>query len=66
MRVFTPRVTDMRNGRWRPEIIISGAKDEVVFLELAPDIDAAWERACDVIELVPGDWTDSGRWYVVP
>jgi hypothetical protein len=35
-------------------------------LEPMADADAAWELACDAIEIVPGDWTDSGRWYVVP
>ena len=67
MQVLIPRLTDMRDGSWRPEVAIWGdGKGEVVFLPPMADKDAAWGRACDVIELVPGDWTDSGRWYVVP
>lgn len=63
-----PNVVDMKDGRWRPEVAIWDGKGggEVIFLDLMADRDAAWERACDVIELVPGDWTDNGRWYVVP
>ena len=31
-----------------------------------PDINAAWERACDVVEIMPGDWTipDAGTWLL--
>lgn len=63
MDILTPRVTDMKDGTHRPEIIMP---HDVIFLPPMADADAAWERACDVIELVPGDWTDSGLWYVVP
>jgi hypothetical protein len=66
MRVLIPRVTDMCNGTFRPEVVIDGAESGVAFLEPAADADAAWEAACDAIEIVPGDWTDSGRWYVCP
>jgi hypothetical protein len=67
MQVLTPRITDMRNGTYRPEVVIAdGKRGDIVFLDPMPDADAAWERACDAVELVPGDWTDSGRWYVCP
>ena len=56
----------MCNGTFRPEVVIDGAESGVAFLEPAADADAAWEAACDAIEIVPGDWTDSGRWYVCP
>jgi hypothetical protein len=67
MRVLRPRVTDMLNDTFRPEVVICGvAESAIAFLEPMVDADAAWERACDAVEIVPGDWTDSGRWYVCP
>ena len=67
MQVLIPRVTDMHDGTFRPEIVIDdGSTGDIIFLEPMPSISAAWERACDAIEIVPGDWTDSGNHYVVP
>jgi hypothetical protein len=57
----------MHDGTFRPEVVIADVTNgDVTFLEPMPDIDAAWERACDVVEILPGDWTDTGRWYVAP
>jgi hypothetical protein len=65
--LLIPRLTDMRDGRWRPELSLpTTGEADIVLLEPMADADAAWERARDVIELVPGDWTDNGRWYVCP
>jgi hypothetical protein len=67
MLVLIPRLTDMRNGTFRPEVVIDDGKmGDIVLLGPMVDADAAWEYACDVVELVPGDWTDNGRWYVCP
>jgi len=66
MDVLTPRYTNMRRGHFRPEIVVDdGLLGDVVLLEpTAADADSAWERACDAIELIRGEWTDSGRRYV--
>lgn len=67
MDILIPRVTDMHNGTFRPEIVIhDGAMGDIAFLKPTTSADAAWEFVCDTIELVAGDWTDNGRWYVVP
>ena len=58
----------MLDGSFRPEIVIDDRSPtgEIVLLEPMANADAAWGRACDAVEIVPGDWTDSGRWYVAP
>lgn len=63
MEIFIPRVTALLDGSFRPEIILP---DGSIFLAPMASADAAWEVACDTIELVDGDWTDSGLWYVCP
>ena len=47
MLVLTPRVTNMRNGTFRPEIVVDGAESG----EPTASTDAAWEAACDTVEL---------------
>jgi hypothetical protein len=67
MLVLIPRVSDMHDGTFRPEVVYDDADAGGIHMFAPlPDANAAWEYACDVCELVPGDWTDSGRWYVVP
>jgi hypothetical protein len=57
----------MRNGKFRPEVVIDDGKmGDIVFLNPVASADEAWEKACDEVELVPGDWTDNGRQYVCP
>jgi hypothetical protein len=65
--LLIPRVTDMRNGFFRPEVVIGdGSMSDIAFLQPMASADEAWERACDAIELVPGDWADNGLWYACP
>ncbi|MFZ0036226.1 MAG: hypothetical protein WAK91_02310 [Candidatus Acidiferrales bacterium] len=66
MRILIPRITDMHNGTFRPEILIDGRDTGLVFLAPVATVDLAWERACDTCEIEFGDWTDNGLWYVVP
>jgi hypothetical protein len=60
-----PHITDMRDGTFRPEVVIDDGKGgDIIFLEPMATVDAAWDRACDEIELTSGEWSDDGRRYV--
>jgi hypothetical protein len=66
MKVLIPHMSDMRDGTFRPEIVIDDGKGgDIRFFEPVPTKRAAWGRACDEIELTPGEWNDAGRYECV-
>jgi hypothetical protein len=61
MKVLISHMSDMRDGTFRPEIVIDDGKGgDIRFFEPVPTKRAAWGRACDEIELTRASGTKPG------